>query len=273
MSAAVLSVAFAWILSSAVVASAAPTPAPSPDEAGVPDLLIPESHADQAALTAQLAHMYHQYTVKKYGKVHPKSELTRAIALGQQHYANALAVLGITQPHVDVKWLDTHIRAKISQFNTHIAHVSPALASAISISAPQWFNNGPNIYTRTRQWISISPRFINISPCLWNLAATGISISPNLVSVSPRVINVNARGLDLSPTLLDIKSRFLEVAPTGLNYNAPTTHIIVTPRLIQWSPSLRLVSVDDWWPNPMYVLLAPPPHLSLSPLLLHVYLR
>lgn len=213
--------------------------------------------------------MYHQYTVKKYGSVHPKSELTRAIALGQQHYANALAVLGITQPHVDIAWINKHISAKISQFKTHIAHVSPALANAISISAPQWFNNGPNIYTRSRQWISISPRFINISPCLWNLGATGISITPNLVNISPRVINVNARGMDLSPVMLDIKSRFLEVAPTGMNYNAPTTHVIVAPRLIQWSPGIRLISVDDWWPNPVYALPSPQAcHSCLN--LLHV---
>lgn len=255
-SALVISFVFSSILASnSVWAVVAPAPAPASDPDANMEVLIPDTHADHAALTAHLAHQYHQWTVNKYGKVHPKSELTRAIAIAQQHYANALAVIGVTQPHINFKWLDDHVRAKINQFKTHIAHVSPALSNAISITAPQWFSNGPGIYSRSRQWISISPRFISISPCIWAASLTGISIGPNLVSISPRLINVNARGIDLSPVMIDVKGRGIDVGPVGMNWDAPTTHVLVSPRWIQWSPSIRLIDVDHWWPNPV---VAPP---------------
>jgi hypothetical protein len=237
-------------------AASAPAPTPSADPDSPMEVLLPGTHADQAALTAHLAHQYHQWTVQKYGHAHPKAELTRAIAIAQQHYANALAVMGVTQTPVNVQWLDDHVRSKISQFTTHISHLSPALAGAIRISAPQWFSNGPNIYSRSRAWINISPRFISIAPCLWNAGLTGISIGPNLIRITPRLINVNARGVNLSPILIDLKSRGIDVAPAAFNFNGQTTHVAVVPRVIRWSPSIRFINVDEWGPNPMYVPLA-----------------
>eukprot|EP00884_Botryococcus_braunii_P017839 jgi/Botrbrau1/4739/Bobra.0137s0011.1 len=239
------------LASNSVWAAFAPAPAPDSDPDAHMEVLVPDTHADHAALTAHLAHQYHLWTVNKYGKVHPKSELTRAVAIAQQHYANALAVIGITKPHINFQWLDDHVKAKINQFKTHIAHVSPALSNAISISAPAWFSNGAQIYSRSRQWISISPRFISISPCIWAASLTGISIGPNLISVSPRLINVNARALDFTATMIDIKSRGIDVGPSAMNWDAPTTHVLISPRWIQWSPSIRLIDVDHWWPNPV----------------------
>ena len=223
----------------------------SPDKDAKHELLIPQNAADHAAFTNMLLAQQHEWVAKEHGEHSLPAGISFLVKEYQQLVADALAILGISQPHVEFDWLAQHVQFKIEEFLQLVKHISPSLANHISIANPIFtdkeilakantkdnkavhFRNDPLVWNRQKRWISVSLNKANFSPCLVSLSANAISIAPRLISIGPKLITVSTTGAHFDAKLINIQPTLIKVKATGFQ---------LTPRQFQVNPSLIEVS-------------------------------
>jgi len=145
------------------------------------------------------------------------------------------------------------------------AHISPSLASHVSIGNPiytnrpylaggssqsasrnAWFRNSPQAFDFSLKGAATGPNLINIRPCLINVGVTGASTSPRLMSFTPRLIQVSTTGASANPKLFNIQPTLVKIKATGVQLTPRQFNI--APSLIEASP--RITIKDDNLPVP-----------------------
>lgn len=220
-------------------------------------VLLPENEADHAAFVNMLLSQQHAMVQSEYGEHSIPAALSFLVKEYQQLAADVLAILGISQPLVEMTWLAEHVQYKIEEFNQLLKHISPTLQQHISLGNPiysdqrlqannrtqavtnnAWWRNEPAFYRKGINALSVSPSWANFRPCLINIGATGASASPRFLSVNPRLIAVSAKGASWDPKFMKVEPTLIRVKATGLQFQPRMFNI--APSLVEVSPTLTI---------------------------------
>lgn len=227
-------------------------------------LLIPENEADHAAFVNMLLAQQHALVQSEYGEHSIPAGLSFLVKEYQQLAADVLAILGISQPLVEMDWLAQHVQYKIEEFKQLIKHVSPTLEAHIGLGNPvytdqslaalatatapsgtkqavsnnAWWRNEPVVYRKGISGLTVTPHWFNFRPCLINIGATGASASPRFLSVSPRLITVSAKGASWDPKFMKVEPAVIRVKATGLQFQPRMFN--VAPSLVEVSPTITI---------------------------------
>jgi len=245
----------------------------SPNKDAKHDLLIPQTPADQAAFTNMLLAQQHEWVAKEHGEHSLPAGISFLVKEYQQLVADTLAILGISQPHVEFDWLAQHVQYKINEFFQMVRHVSPSLANHISITNPIFtdkktavfgssseplrdnkgvhFGNNPLVWSRQKRLISVYINKANFSPCLVALSANAISFAPRLISIGPKLIAISTTGahfdaklMNIQPTLIKVKATGFQLTPRQFNVNPSL--IEVSPTITIKNDRLRVPKTERW---------------------------
>lgn len=207
-------------------------------------VLLPHNEGDTGAFVNMLLDSQHQMLSAEYGQHSIPAGVSFLIKEYQQLVADTLAILGITQPLVEMDWLAQHVQYKIQEFIQLLNHISPTLASHVSInnpfytdrvlgatgakqtSSPIW-NYQPTFYNRGARFVELAANIVQFRPCLITVSATGASVAPRLINITPRLIQVSVKGASVEPRLIKIDPAVIRIKPIGF---------ILQPRLINVAP-------------------------------------
>ena len=99
-------------------------------------VLVPSTRADVAALTHALAARRHAWVQRVHGERSVPALVSFLVAEYQQLRADALAVLGLSQPPFEADTLARLVQARIDELYTVLRSVSPTLAAHVTIQNP-----------------------------------------------------------------------------------------------------------------------------------------
>ena len=99
-------------------------------------VLVPSTRADVAALTHALAARRHAWVQRVHGERSVPALVSFMVAEYQQLLADALAVLGLSQPPFEADTLARLVQARIDELYTVLRSVSPTLAAHVTIQNP-----------------------------------------------------------------------------------------------------------------------------------------
>jgi hypothetical protein len=209
-------------------------------------VLLPHNEGDTSAFVNMLLDSQHRMMQAEYGEHSIPSGISFLIKEYQQLVADTLAILGITQPLVEMDWLAQHVQYKIQEFIQLLNHISPTLANHVSIANPFYtdrtmgatngkqnptnnavWNYQPTFANRGFTWASLSANLVQFRPCLITVSVTGAQASPRLINITPRVIQVSVKGASVEPRLIKIDPAVIRIKPIGF---------ILQPRLINVAP-------------------------------------
>jgi hypothetical protein len=198
------------------------------------DVLLPDAEHDHSAFVNMLLDSQHRMISAEYGEHSIPAGITFLIKEYQQLVADTLAILGISQPLVEMDWLAQHVQYKIQEFIQLLNHISPTLANHVSIANPIYsdrvmaatgsaqsgtnnavWNYAPSFASRSSTWLAASANLVQFRPCLINVAATGASVSPRLINITPRAIQVSVKGASVEPRLIKIDPAVIRIKPIG----------------------------------------------------------
>lgn len=210
-------------------------------------VLLPHNEGDTSAFVNVLLDSQHRMMQSQYGEHSVPAGVTFLIKEYQQLVADTLAILGITQPLVEMDWLAQHVQFKINEFVQLLNHISPTLANHVTIANPIYTDRGlianggtkqsatnnpvwnyqPSFATRGVNIAQVSANLVQFRPCLITVSVTGAQASPRLINITPRAIQVSVKGASVEPRLIKIDPAVIRIKPIGF---------ILQPRLINVSP-------------------------------------
>ena len=209
-------------------------------------VLLPHNEGDTSAFVNVLLDSQHRMMQSEYGEHSIPAGVTFLIKEYQQLVADTLAILGISQPLVEMDWLAQHVQFKIQEFIQLLSHISPTLANHVSIANPIYtdrtlvatgakqsainnavWNYQPSFATRSVNIAQAAANLVQFRPCLITVSVTGASVSPRLINITPRAIQVSVKGVSTEPKLIKIDPAVIRIKPIGF---------ILQPRLINVSP-------------------------------------